>query len=149
MGIKTLLQTPWDIQSSNLMFGPIFGRNLGQIWAQKTKKQTNFFFQNCWFSITFDIVVTRIFKICNWNTGLFDHFHRLSEVFKIQILYLDLFLGQMWAQKTKKGHFSPQIFDFLLLFVSIVIRYFGCFCWNYGKPRQSSPVILCIVKILL
>ena len=122
---------------------------LAQIWAQRTKKRPNFLFQNCWFSIAFDIVVTRSFKICNWTIGLFDHLHKLSEVFKIQILYLDLFLGQIWAQKTKKRPFFPQIFDFLLLFVSIVIRCFGCFCWNCGKPRQSSPVNLWVVKILL
>ena len=62
---KPLLQTPRGIQSSNFMFGPIFGPNLGQIWAQKTKKGPNCFFQNCRFSIAFDIVVTRSFKICN------------------------------------------------------------------------------------
>ena len=137
IGIKPLLQTPWGIQSSNSMFGLIFGPDLGS-----EDKKWAFFFQNCWFSIAFDIVVTRSFRICNWNTGLFDHFHRLSEVFKIQILYLDLFLGQIWAQNTKKGHFSPRFFHFPLLFVSIVIRCFGCFFWNCGKPHQSSPVIL-------
>ena len=40
---KPLLQTLSGIQSSNFMFGLIFGPNLVQIWAQNTKKQTIFF----------------------------------------------------------------------------------------------------------
>ena len=42
---KLLLQTLWGIQSSNFMFGLIFGPNLDQIWAQNTKKRPIFCFK--------------------------------------------------------------------------------------------------------
>ena len=57
LGFKPFLGTLWGSQRSNFMFGPIFGPNLGQIWAQKTKKRPKSVFQNCWFSIAFVSIV--------------------------------------------------------------------------------------------
>ena len=99
-----------------------FGSNLRHVCVFGLRSP-NCFLQNCWSSTAFDSIVIRSFKICNWFIGLFNHFHRLPEVFKIHILYLDQFLGQIWAQKTKK----MPIVDFLLLFVSIFISFFGLF----------------------
>ena len=100
-GFKPLLLTSWGTHNSNFIFGPFFGPIVDRFWAQKTKNRPNCFLQNCWSSTAFDSIVIRSFKICNWFICLFNHFHRLPEVFKIHILYLDQFLGQIWAQKTK------------------------------------------------
>ena len=102
LGFKPFLRTPRGSQRSNFMFGLIFGPNLGQIWAQKTKKRPKSVFQNGWFSIAFVSIVIWSLKVCNWCFGLFNHFHRLPGVFKIHILYLDLFFGPNLGSEDKK-----------------------------------------------
>ena len=64
---------------------------LGQFWTQKAKK-TGFFFKY-WFSTAF----AWYWNKNNWCIGLFNPSYWLFGVFKIQILYLVLFVGQFWT----------------------------------------------------
>ena len=106
------------------------GQFLGQFWAQKTK-QVPFFFKIVDFLLLFVRIVIRCF---DW----FNHFYRLSGIFKNQILYLDLFLGQIWAKLwTQKAKKQPKTtlpnHWFSIAFVSIVIWSFKIYNWfiNY------------------
>ena len=64
---------------------------LGQLWTQKAKKK--FFFSKYWFSTAF----AWYWNKNNLCIGLFNPSYWLFGVFKIQILYLDLFVGQFWT----------------------------------------------------
>ena len=87
----------WGIQNSKYIFHiwTYFWAKSGPNLDSKDKNQPTFLFQNCGISTAFVGIVIRSFKMM---CGLFHYFYPLPRVFEIQILYLYLFLGQIWAK---------------------------------------------------
>ena len=105
--VKSLISSKWVLNLSyrrpRVLKGQILclGQFLGQIWAifgprrPKNGQKKNFKIFDL--LLLFVTIVIRSFNIYNWCIGLVYHSYQLLVGIQIQILYLDQFLNQFWA----------------------------------------------------